>query len=277
MLPRHSSVQISVSSESAIQDINMEAVVGRSANAMKDQAVGWVLTRDEDVVQHYEKADRSENVIDSNPTESTDKSTSTQRHTGDTDFSGTSSAPNSHRSSLASSTASLAQMPTEWSDPSFLPHVTSPSISLVHPTAEEQYEQTNVNGASWRGALSIESYHRREAHLAAQDATRDGGIGHWVLVHDRGDGSRKILCGCETYRKRALIARRGSVHESFVQGIGSVFTPESNRGKGYANRMMTLLADGLTDAHHDRFGDDADTFSVLYSDIGKVRLGGMLG
>ena len=43
--------------------------------------------------------------------------------------------------------------------------------------------------------------------------------------------------------------------------IGGVFTPEKNRGKGYASVMLDKLAEVL---------DGECSFDALYSDIGKV-------
>jgi hypothetical protein len=55
---------------------------------------------------------------------------------------------------------------------------------------------------------------------------------------------------------------------SVVHGIGSVFCPVEFRGRGYAGRMMELLGEKL------RYwqSNNGCPFSILFSDIGKVRL-----
>ncbi|GAM82206.1 hypothetical protein ANO11243_001850 [Dothideomycetidae sp. 11243] len=136
---------------------------------------------------------------------------------------------------------------------------------LTHPTPEESHESLVHNESEWRGPLSTESYMRREAQLADQALTRNGGLQGWILAQpaSSGDGSREQLCACETLRKRALVATpTAGVTESLCYGVASVYCPAKNRGKGYPTRMIAELA-----GHLDREGKAA--FSVLYSDIGK--------
>lgn len=107
---------------------------------------------------------------------------------------------------------------------------------------------------------------RREQYLADQDLTRNGGITWWVLV-DTAVSPRRVLCGCETLRKKAFVARDGKVEEVVCHGIGSVFCPPENRGRGYAGRMMKELGRKLRTWQAE---ERPCLFSVLYSDIGKV-------
>ncbi|EON61289.1 hypothetical protein W97_00502 [Coniosporium apollinis CBS 100218] len=146
-----------------------------------------------------------------------------------------------------------------------LPDSTSPTLALVHPTEQELVQQSIKNGASWRGALSIEAYLRREDHLAQQELTRDGGITWWALV-DTAAEKRSVLSGCETLRKRALLAQDGTVKDVLCHGIGSVFCPPEFRRRGYAARMMKELGNKLQTWQAE--GVEC-LFSVLYSDIGK--------
>lgn len=84
----------------------------------------------------------------------------------------------------------------------------------------------------------------------------------WVLT-DTSNPS-KILCSCEYIPKPAVVRTRcGDVQTREVKSpvIGSVFTPQSNRGKGYASLMINMLAQ--------RLGSECE-FDALYSDIGKV-------
>jgi hypothetical protein len=146
-----------------------------------------------------------------------------------------------------------------------LPSSKSRDLSLTHPTAEERLKQLRLNGAAWRGALSLDGYLRREHHLSQQDATRDGGLTRWVLVDSSNAKERRVLAGCETYRKNAIVAHRGEVKETVAHGVGSVFCAEEFRGRGYGGRMMQDLGEALTSWQYEHC-----LFSVLFSDIGKV-------
>jgi GNAT superfamily N-acetyltransferase len=149
-----------------------------------------------------------------------------------------------------------------------LPVSSSPDIILDRPTDEEALAQLKKNAVAWKGALSFEAYLQREEHLANQQATKGGGITYWVLVDSKDRTNRHVLAGCETYKKRAFIARNGKVEEGIVHGIGSVFAPPEYRGKGYAGRMMKEIGRELEMSKE----NERHPFSVLFSDIGKVGL-----
>ena len=156
-----------------------------------------------------------------------------------------------------------------------LPLADSPNICLVQATEEEKIQCWEINGSSWRGALSLPTYLRREEHLANQAFTRDGGITYWILTDTIASISpsspRTILASCESLRKKALLARKDrSVEEITIHGIGSVFCRPEFRGKGYGVRMMKELGDTL-ERWQQRDGCQT-VFTVLYSDIGKVML-----
>lgn len=151
-----------------------------------------------------------------------------------------------------------------------LPGKDSPDIRLVVGTPEEVATQTNINSTEWREALSLDAYLRREDLLSQQDLTKDGGLTPWMLVYQSKDAtSRHVLCGCESIRKRAIVARRGVLKEVISHSVASVFCPSAARGRGYAGRMMTELTKRLKDWQTE--GGEEVGFSVLYSDIGKVR------
>ncbi|KAF2142237.1 uncharacterized protein K452DRAFT_227682 [Aplosporella prunicola CBS 121167] len=146
-----------------------------------------------------------------------------------------------------------------------LPTSDSPTLAVVQPTDEEKLLQWTKNGASWKGALSLEAYLRREEHLARQDFTKEGGLTYWVLV-DTAPKDRVVLAGCETFRKRAVVAQGGKTRDVITHGVGSVFSPPEYRGRGYAARMMQELGNKLR-TWQPEHGECQ--FSVLWSDIGK--------
>jgi GNAT superfamily N-acetyltransferase len=149
-----------------------------------------------------------------------------------------------------------------------LPHRNSEDVYLDIATQAELVAQQHINSIEWRGALDHETYLRREEHLANQEQTRDGALMGWVLVYKpHGTSDRKVLCGCETYRKKALVSHNGQVEDTVVYGVGSVFCPPEHRGKGYAARMMNDLGKRLRSWQMDGF--KKPRFSILFSDIGK--------
>jgi len=149
------------------------------------------------------------------------------------------------------------------------PDCNSPTLALVQPTRDENLQQTELNGASWRGALSSEAYLRREEHLSKTNLSRDSGLTMWVLVDTACSPDRRVvLSGCETIRKKALVSRNGKIEEVISHGVGSVFTPPMCRKRGYGARMIKELSKQLKTW---QTGDHTSLFSVLYSDIGKVR------
>jgi hypothetical protein len=154
--------------------------------------------------------------------------------------------------------------------PSF-PKGDSPELHLVLATPEEIYAQQQANSDEWRGVLSLPAYLRREEILAEQDLTKDGGISSWALVYQpsgsSGEQDRQVVCGCETIRKRALVASNNTVEFVTAHGVCSVFCPPQYRGKGYAGRMIVELGERLKTWQSK---GQPNLFSVLWSDIGKV-------
>lgn len=156
-----------------------------------------------------------------------------------------------------------------------LPHSTSPTLALVHPTEEEKLIQFKQNGAEWKGALSLPAYLRREEVLSSQTLTRDGGLTYWILVDtaakgnalDPSSSARLPLASCETLRKRALVWQDGRLKEVICHGVGSVFCAPQLRGRRYAQRMFEELGKVLKT--HQVTAERESLFSVLFSDIGK--------
>lgn len=149
-----------------------------------------------------------------------------------------------------------------------LPSKDSADLYLVEATPEEIIAQQHVNSDEWRGALNLEQYLRREEHLSHTELTKNGGMTSWMLVHQPDpNGPRRVLCGCETIKKKALAAKDGKVEDVSSHGVCSVFCPPAFRGKGYAGRMIAELGKRL-EAWQVEDKKPA-LFSVLYSDIGK--------
>jgi hypothetical protein len=59
------------------------------------------------------------------------------------------------------------------------------------------------------------------------------------------------------------------VRDVLAQGVASVFTPENQRGKGYAGKMMALLGEALKARANEEEGEKQALFSILFSDVGR--------
>lgn len=151
-----------------------------------------------------------------------------------------------------------------------LPDASSPGIRLAYATPAERLRQTLTNSAMWKGPLSQEAYLRREQHLANQPLTANFGITYWVLVDTAEPGEpRQVLCGCESIRKRAIVAQDGRTKDTISHCVSNVFCPPEHRGLGYARRMMKELGAVLR-THQTEVTAMESLFSVLWSDIGKT-------
>ena len=148
--------------------------------------------------------------------------------------------------------------------------VDSTYMSLTEQDPGERRRIWQLNGASWKGPLSLQDYVLREDHLRQQALTRNGGARYWLLTDSREPpGQRPILSSCETLQKTVLIKQAaGPVEKCITYGIASVFCESKLRGRGYPSKMMHLLAEKM-DLGRDNIHPSA--FTVLYSDIGRVR------
>ncbi|RDL30399.1 Uncharacterized protein BP5553_10277 [Venustampulla echinocandica] len=155
-----------------------------------------------------------------------------------------------------------------------LPRASSAALTLVHPTLAEKKHTWTLNSQSWGTALAVDDYLERESYLASIPATRDGGVTHWILTDSTAPAeSRPVLACCESLRRRAVISLPGSpTKEVITHGIGSVFCPPAYRGRGYASRMLALLAPILKTWQKE---EGECYFSILYSDIGKKYYAGL--
>ncbi|KAH7238403.1 hypothetical protein BKA59DRAFT_514689 [Fusarium tricinctum] len=150
----------------------------------------------------------------------------------------------------------------------YLPSVSSPSLILTHPTDSERERVWKGTHPHWGPALSMDDYIAREYNNLEAPLARDGGVTSWILTDGNlKPGDRPLLSSCETYKKRALVSNKdGHVRDGTAHGVASVFTFSECRGKGYASKMMSLLAEELRGRQQKNEGD-AD-FSVLWSDVG---------
>lgn len=109
---------------------------------------------------------------------------------------------------------------------------------------------------------------RREEYLSNQALTANSGITHWILVNiAESEYPRRVLCGCESIRKRAIVVQYGQIKEVISHSVTNVFCPPEHGGRGYAKRMMRELSSALR-THQTEGATIESPFSTLWSDIG---------
>lgn len=150
-----------------------------------------------------------------------------------------------------------------------------PILTLVNPTPGERIRLAEGTFSEWGRSMTLESYLARETDSVGP-LNRNGGLLGWLLTTAGSKpDDRPLLTSCDTLRKRALVkGKDGEVKDVFAQGVASVFTPKDQRGKGYAGRMMGLLAHTLAaraneDEEDASGGKTPALFSILFSDVGK--------
>lgn len=146
----------------------------------------------------------------------------------------------------------------------------APNLIITHPSPSDRQQTWTATHPNWGAALSLQGYLDREAYLLDIPLARDGGLTHWVLTDaSLPPDQRRVLSSCETLRKRTLFrAPDGEIREGSAHGVAGVFTYPELRGKGYAAKMIGLLAETLAARQKEHEGDAI--CSVLFSDIGKT-------
>jgi len=171
-----------------------------------------------------------------------------------------------------------------------LPDASSPHLILTRATPQERIRSWTGTFPLWGPALgSLETYLNRETYMTTVPLGKDGGITHWILTDSRlPPDQRPILSSCESLRKGAVAAYLSAAEDGKEEqvkmttgpahGIGSVFTEEQFRGRGYASRMMqevgrrlkrwqVLGKEDVSEAESEE--GPKSLCSILYSDIGK--------
>ncbi|MBN1204171.1 MAG: N-acetyltransferase [Myxococcaceae bacterium] len=133
-------------------------------------------------------------------------------------------------------------------------------MRLVLATDAQKAERDVVTYPAWGPPLSVEGYMEREERLRAHPWSR-AELKSWLLCAEDGG----VLASCETYRTDSLLrAPDGALTPGDSFAIASVFTEERLRGRGYATRLMDLLA-----AELERASPRAQS-ALLFSDVGAA-------
>ncbi|WWD18927.1 hypothetical protein CI109_103383 [Kwoniella shandongensis] len=115
------------------------------------------------------------------------------------------------------------------------------TIRVANPSQAEQHVRGAFaiwhKGTTWEEFSEVGRREREETEWG-----RDGAFLTWVLVRSD-DVEDDIYAGCETYRRRGWVKRKGSndVEDGYIYGIASVITPKQHLRNGYATRLLSLL------------------------------------
>lgn len=130
---------------------------------------------------------------------------------------------------------------------------------LTLATEAQKLERDRLTHDAWGQALTVDGYVERESRLRAHPWAREGML-TWVLTGSSGE----VLSSCETFRmdSYARLASPSEPSRASSYAIASVYTEAALRGRGYAARMMSLVAPRV------RAMDPSAHALVLYSDVG---------
>lgn len=134
-------------------------------------------------------------------------------------------------------------------------------MHLTLATEAQKAQRDELTFSAWGRTLTPETYALRERRLRAHPWSA-AGMKTWLLCAD--DGA--VLASCETFRTDSFLRGPGGAlvpGDSFA--IASVFTEERLRGRGYATRLMDLLA-----AELERASPRAHA-ALLFSDVGPAQ------
>ncbi|WVQ82030.1 hypothetical protein IAT38_004158 [Cryptococcus sp. DSM 104549] len=115
------------------------------------------------------------------------------------------------------------------------------TIRPANPEQQEQHVRAGFKhwnkGATYEEYLGVYNRERKEAIWA-----KDHALITWALVKTD-DPEGQLYAGCETYRRRGFVKRKGSdeIEEGAVYVIASVVTPSEHLRNGYATRLLSLL------------------------------------
>jgi GNAT superfamily N-acetyltransferase len=131
-------------------------------------------------------------------------------------------------------------------------------MHLVLANDEQQEARDAVTYSAWGSPLTLEGYMQRENRLRGHPWSR-AELKMWLLCAEPGE----VLASCETYRTDSFLrAPDGTLSPGDSFAIASVFTEERLRGRGYATKLMDLLASEL-----ERTSPRAHS-ALLFSDVG---------
>ncbi|CUA71960.1 hypothetical protein RSOLAG22IIIB_09976 [Rhizoctonia solani] len=150
---------------------------------------------------------------------------------------------------------------------------------IIKPATEAQAHETVVRNASHWGAranITVEDFVKLSAIFQQSAFARDGRLNNWVLVPEDDPDTTNFYASCQILTREVLILQPGesSPTSSFGHAVSGVFVPPEHRGKGYANRLASLMHYALaphrypTSLRLPTVANHPGSVSVLYSALG---------
>ncbi|ODQ68285.1 hypothetical protein NADFUDRAFT_68547 [Nadsonia fulvescens var. elongata DSM 6958] len=150
--------------------------------------------------------------------------------------------------------------------------IAHPRYELREISTEKEVNNTRrVNYVEWGGGLSLNDYLAREEHLGNTKINSGTNLRTWGLyVQDSEGGEWERRSALETMLRPGAYKVKGQpikVEDITTFSIGSVFTPEEHRGKGYAIQLFNQLTSTMDNWPCNK-ENGGKVFSFLWSDIG---------
>ncbi|CAE6492728.1 unnamed protein product [Rhizoctonia solani] len=149
---------------------------------------------------------------------------------------------------------------------------------IIKPATEAQaHEAILRNAAHWgaKAGISTDDYVKLSA-VFQQAFAHDGGLKTWVLAPKDDPDTTKFYASGQVYTREVLTLQPGQTSpvSSFGHAISAVLVPPEHRGKGYAQRFMSLMHSVLAPHRYPNplkaptTSGHPSTVSVLYSAVG---------
>lgn len=131
-------------------------------------------------------------------------------------------------------------------------------VVFAEATPRQRILAWELNGVSWAGPMSLETYVGRETALSETPLSVNGGTKYLVL-HLKND-PEAIVSACEVTTKEVLVADADGSRIAGGYSIASVFTAPQYRGHGLASHLLKQVQELV---------DQTAECGALYSDIGR--------
>ncbi|CAE6424574.1 unnamed protein product [Rhizoctonia solani] len=150
---------------------------------------------------------------------------------------------------------------------------------IVKPATKAQaHEVVLRNAAHWgtKVGMTVDDFVKLSAVFQQGVFAQDGRHTVWVLAPEDDPDTTSFYASCQVFAREVLTLQPGqtSPSSSFGHAVSSVLVPPEHRGKGYANRLMSLLHSVLAPHRYPNpqktptVIDRPSTVSVLYSSVG---------
>ncbi|KAH7337163.1 hypothetical protein B0J17DRAFT_707478 [Rhizoctonia solani] len=156
---------------------------------------------------------------------------------------------------------------------------TSLEYLIIKPASEPQTHEAQLRNAAYWGVkagVSAEDYLKLNPILQQGVFARNGRLKYWVLVPQDDPETTNFFASCQVMAREVLTLHpaQNVPKSSFGHAISFVIVPPEHRGKGYANRFMSLLHSALAPHRYPNPTkaptptDHPSTVSILYSAVG---------